>query len=64
MELKQIYNIATKVISRKCATTFDDLPDLNNILSIVVMDYSLTIRPTFDDKMAAYVWYVNYGAAA
>ena len=27
MQLKQFYNIATKVSSRKSATTFGDLPD-------------------------------------
>ena len=27
MQLKQLYNIATKVSSRKIATTFGDLPD-------------------------------------
>ena len=27
MQLKQFYNIATKVSSRKNATTFGDLPD-------------------------------------
>ena len=27
MQLKQFYNIATKVTSRKSATTFGDLPD-------------------------------------
>ena len=29
MKLKQFYNIATKVSSRKSATTFGDLPDCN-----------------------------------
>ena len=27
MQLKEIYNIATKVSSKKSATTFGDLPD-------------------------------------
>ena len=27
MQLKQFYNVATKVSSRKSATTFGDLPD-------------------------------------
>ena len=27
MQLRQFYNIATKVSSKKSATTFDDLPD-------------------------------------
>ena len=31
MQLKQFYNIATKVSSRKSATTFGDLPDCSGL---------------------------------
>ena len=31
MQLKQFYNIATKVSSRKSATTFGDLPDCSGV---------------------------------
>ena len=43
MQLKQFYNIATKVSSRKKSTTFGDLPDW----SIDIHSYTLNIRHVF-----------------
>ena len=36
MQLKQFYNIATKVSSKKSATTFGDLPDCSSRLFAVL----------------------------
>ena len=48
MELKQFYNIATKVRSRKSATTFGDLPDCLNVCELYFSCDSIT-----------YIWVIN-----
>ena len=46
MQLKQFYNIATKVSSRKNATTFGDLPDcLVDEPHPLTFDHILSMKP-------------------
>ena len=53
MQLKQFYNIATKVSSRKSATTFGDLPDWLCLVELVcfrwlvVMFFRVNVRKLF-----------------
>ena len=47
MQLKQFYNIATKVSSRKSATTFGDLPDWS-MLSTMSCDREVKGQHVYD----------------
>ena len=54
MQLKQFYDIATKVSSRKCATTYGDPPDWS------VMSRGIVPRAISQEKFKIFVFDISY----